>query len=170
MHQYIYIKIYTLRAFQILKYLVALIFIRVHSPLFFCHFSTATFSRWGVQIRVTLSLLNCDLFTLSVQILVTLSLLNCDLFTLSVQILVTLSLLNCNLFMLSVQILVTLSLLNCNLFTLGVQILVMAPEIYVRIGDRIRNLLLFRMYSGFCSTSLLFGLCRQVRIFIQRCF
>ena len=35
MHQYIYIKIYTLRAFQILKYLVALIFIRVHSPLFF---------------------------------------------------------------------------------------------------------------------------------------
>ena len=43
MHQYIYIKIYTLRAFQILKYLVALIFIRVHSPLFFCHFSTAIF-------------------------------------------------------------------------------------------------------------------------------
>ena len=35
MHQYIYIKIYTLRAFQILKYLVALIFIRVHSTLFF---------------------------------------------------------------------------------------------------------------------------------------
>ena len=46
MHQYIYIKIYTLRAFQILKYLVALIFIRVHSLLFFYHFSTATFSRW----------------------------------------------------------------------------------------------------------------------------
>ena len=46
MHQYIYIIIYTLRAFQILKYLVALIFIRVHSPLFFYHFSTATFSRW----------------------------------------------------------------------------------------------------------------------------
>ena len=43
----------------------------------------------GVQILVTLSLLNCDLFTLGVQILVTLSLLNCDLFTLSVQILVT---------------------------------------------------------------------------------
>ena len=33
-----------MRAFQILKYLVALIFIRVHSPLFLCHFSTATFS------------------------------------------------------------------------------------------------------------------------------
>ena len=46
MHQYIYIRIYILRAFQILKYLVALIFIRVHSPLFLCHFSTATFSHW----------------------------------------------------------------------------------------------------------------------------
>ena len=46
MHQYIYIKIYILRTFQILKYLVALIFIRVHSPLFLCHFSTATFSHW----------------------------------------------------------------------------------------------------------------------------
>ena len=46
MHQYIYIKIYILRAFQILKYLVAPIFIRVHSPLFRCHFSTATFSHW----------------------------------------------------------------------------------------------------------------------------
>ena len=46
MHQYIYIKIYILRAFQILKYPVALIFIRVHSPLFLCHFSTVTFSHW----------------------------------------------------------------------------------------------------------------------------
>ena len=46
MHQYIYIKIYILRAFQILKYLVAPIFIRVHSPLFLCLFSTATFSHW----------------------------------------------------------------------------------------------------------------------------
>ena len=46
MHEYIYITLYTLRAFQILKYLVALIFIRVHSPLFLCHFSTATFSHW----------------------------------------------------------------------------------------------------------------------------
>ena len=35
-----------MKAFQILKYLVALIFIRLHSPLFFCHFSTATFSCW----------------------------------------------------------------------------------------------------------------------------
>ena len=43
----------------------------------------------GVQILVTLSLLNCNLFTLGVQILVTLSLLNCNLFTLGVQILVT---------------------------------------------------------------------------------
>ena len=41
---YIYVKIYTFRAFQILKYPVALIFIRVHSPLFFCHFSTVAFS------------------------------------------------------------------------------------------------------------------------------
>ena len=46
MHQYIYIRIYILGAFQILKYPVALIFIRVHSPLFLCHFSTATFSHW----------------------------------------------------------------------------------------------------------------------------
>ena len=46
MHQYIYIKIYILRAFQMLKYLVAPIFIRVHSPLFLCHFSTAIFSHW----------------------------------------------------------------------------------------------------------------------------
>ena len=46
MHQYIYIRIYILRAFQILKYLVAPIFIRVHSPSFLCHFSTATFSHW----------------------------------------------------------------------------------------------------------------------------
>ena len=42
-HSYIYIQIYTLRIFQILRFLVALIFIRVHSPLFFCHFSTAIF-------------------------------------------------------------------------------------------------------------------------------
>ena len=35
---------YTLGIFQILRYLVAFIFIRVHSPLFFCHFSTAVFS------------------------------------------------------------------------------------------------------------------------------
>ena len=63
---------------------MALIFIRVHSPLFFCHFSTTIFHMrcpvadhyflslfiQNVQIRVTLSLLNCDLFTLSVQILV----------------------------------------------------------------------------------------------------
>ena len=58
MHQYIYIKIYTLRAFQILKYLVALIFIRVHSPLFFFHFSTATFSHW-----ISRSWLLCHLST-----------------------------------------------------------------------------------------------------------
>ena len=51
MHQYIYIKIYILRAFQILKYLVAPIFIRVHSPLFLCHFSTATFSHWVPRSR-----------------------------------------------------------------------------------------------------------------------
>ena len=31
------------KSFQILKFLVALICIRVHSPLFFCHFSTMIF-------------------------------------------------------------------------------------------------------------------------------
>ena len=38
---YIYIQIY--KSFQILRFLVALICIRVHSPLFFCHFSTTIF-------------------------------------------------------------------------------------------------------------------------------
>ena len=35
---------------------------------------------------------------------------------------------------------------------------------------RIYQLQLYEVYSGFYSTSLLFGLCRQVRIFIWRCF
>ena len=39
---YIHSNIY-FRSFQILKFLVALIFISVHSPLFFCHFSTTIF-------------------------------------------------------------------------------------------------------------------------------
>ena len=66
---YIYIKIYTFRAFQILScgsclYKGTLTFILL--PLLNCGLFT-----WDVQIWVTLSLLNCDLFTLGVQILVT---------------------------------------------------------------------------------------------------
>ena len=61
MHQYIYIKIYILRAFQILKYLVAPIFIRVHSLLFLYHFSTATFTL-GVQILVTAPEIMCKVW------------------------------------------------------------------------------------------------------------
>ena len=71
MHQYIYIKIYTLRAFQIFEV------------------SCGSYLYKGTLTFILLPLLNCDLFTLSVQILVTLSLPNCDLFTLGVQILVT---------------------------------------------------------------------------------
>ena len=124
MHQYIYIKIYILRAFQILKYLVALIFIRVHSPLFLGHFSTATFSHWVSR-------------SWSRQ-----------------------------------QKLCERDGVNGigdshNLSTNG--------DLEHRMMDsyaerRICQLQLYEVYSGFCSTSLLFGLCRQVRIFIWQCF
>ena len=103
---------------------MAEIFVRVHSPLFFCHFSS-TFLQVRLPIRFTTFK---SLFTSNVQIRVTLSLLNCSLFTLSVQFLFTLSLSNCVLDRLGVQILVILSLFNCDLVTLGVQILVMAPK------------------------------------------
>ena len=106
---------------------MAEIFVRVHSPLFFCHFSS-TF----LQVRLSTHFTTLkSLFTPNVQIRVTLSLPNCSLFTLSVQFLFTLSLSNCVLDTLGVQILVILSLSNCDLVTSGVQILVMAPEICV---------------------------------------
>ena len=106
---------------------MAQIFIRVHSPLFFCHFLFKL-----LQVRLLMQFTTFkSLFTPNVQIRISLSLLNCDLFTLSVQILITLSLSNCVLDMLGIQILVILSLFNCDLVTLGVQILVMAPKIYV---------------------------------------
>ena len=128
-----------------MRFLVALIFIRVHSPLLFCHFSTTIFHmRCPVADHYFLSL-----FTQNVQIRVTLSLLNCDLFMLSVQILVTLSLLNCDLFTLSVQILVTLSLLNCNLFMLSVQILLMAPKIVCGTMTGFTTVNIYCLGSGF---------------------
>ena len=103
---------------------MAEIFVRVHSPLFFYHFSS-TF----LQVRLSTQFTTFkSLSTPNVQIRVTLSLLNCSLFTLSIQILITLSLSNCVLNTLEVQILVILSLFNCDLVTLGVQILVMAPK------------------------------------------
>ena len=129
---------------------MAEIFVRVHSPLFFCHFSSSF-----LQMR------------LSTQFI-----LNCSLFTLSVQILITLSLSNCVLNMLGVQILVILSLFNCDLVTLGpdpghgIKICVHA----LTTGSAMVNL--SWAYSGFYSTSLFIwhGLCRRVRIFIQQCF
>ena len=106
---------------------MAEIFVRVHSPLFFCHF-LSTFLQVRLPIQFTTFK---SLFTPNVQIRVTLSLLNCSLFTLSVQILFTLSLSNRVVDTLGVRILVILSLFNCDLVTLGVQILVKAPKIYV---------------------------------------
>ena len=106
---------------------MAEIFVRVHSPLFFCHLSS-TFLQVRLPIQFTTFK---SLFTPNVQIQVTLSLLNYSLFTLSVQFLFTLLLSNCVLDTLGVQILVILSLFNCDLVTLGVQILVTAPKICV---------------------------------------
>ena len=149
---------------------MAEIFVRVHSPLFFCHFSSTFF-----QVRLPIQFTTFkSFFTSNVQIQVTLSLLNCSLFTLSVQFLFTLLLSNCVLNMLGVQILVIWSLFNCNLVTLGVQILVTAPKFYVTYQDRMTSGYVdcCGMYSGFYSTSLFIWheLCRRVRIFIQRCF
>ena len=133
---------------------MAEIFVRVHSPLFFCHFSS-TFLQVRLPIQFTTFK---SLFTPNVQIRVTLSLLNCNLFMLSVQFLFTLSLSNCVLDTLGVRILVILSLFNCNLVTLGVQILVTAPKVYVHALATCSAMVnLSRVYSGFNSTSLLFG-------------
>ena len=133
---------------------MAEIFVRVHSPLFFCHFSS-TFLQVRLPIQFTTFK---SLFTSNVQIRVTLSLLNCSLFTLSVQFLFTLSLSNCVLDTLGVRILVILSLFNCDLVTLGVQILVTAPKFYVHVLLTCSAMVnLSRVYSGFNSTSLLFS-------------
>ena len=83
---YIHSNIYTLEIFRFSRFLVALICIRVHSPLFFCHFSTTIFH---MMFNCRSLCHSSSLFTRDIQIPVTLSLLNCDLFTLSVQILVT---------------------------------------------------------------------------------
>ena len=147
---------------------MAQIFVRVHSPLFFCHFSSMF-----LQVRLPMQFTTFkSLFTPNVQIQVTLSLLNCSLFTLSVQIPFTLSLSNCVLDTLGVQILVILSLFNCDLVTLGVQILVTAPKICVHVLATCSAIVyIYCSYSGFYSTSLIWHrLCRRVRIFIQRGF
>ena len=122
---------------------MAEIFVRVHSPLFFCHFSS-TFLQMRLPIQFTTFK---SLFTPNVQIQITLSLLNCSLFTLSVQFLFTLSLSNCVLDMLGVWILVILSLFNCNLVTLGVQILVTAPK-FMCMGLRLVPLQLIFIVLG----------------------
>ena len=134
---------------------MAEIFVRVHSPLFFYHFSS-TF----LQVRLSTHFTTFkSLFTSNVQIRVTLSPLNCSLFTLSIQILITLSLSNCVLNTLEVQILVILSLFNCNLVTLGVQILVTAPKICVHplvTGSATVNIYCLRRIVDFIVL-LLFG-------------
>ena len=136
---------------------MAEIFVRVHSPLFFCHFS-CTFLQVRLPIRFTTFK---SLFTPNVQIRVILSLLNCSLFTLSVQFLFNLSLSNCVLDTLGVQILVILSFFNCDLVTLGVQILVTAPKFMCTL---LRLVLLWLTYLG-CIVDLivlLFYLARVV--------
>ena len=134
---------------------MAEIFVRAHSPLFFCHFSS-TFLQVSLPIQFTTFK---SLFTPNVQIQVTLSLLNCSLFMLSVQFLFTLSLSNCVLDTLGVQILVILSLFNCDLVTLGVQILVTAPKICVHMlatGSATVNIYCLRCIVDFIVL-LLFG-------------
>ena len=134
---------------------MAEIFGRVHSPLFFCHFSS-TFLQVRLPIQFTTFK---SLFTPNVQIQATLSLLNCSLFLLSVQFLFTLSLSNCVLDMLGVRILVILSLFNCDLVTLGVQILVRAPKICVHAlvtGSATVNIYCLRRIVDFIVL-LLFG-------------
>ena len=134
---------------------MAEIFVRVHSPLFFCHFSS-TFLQMRLSTQFTTFK---SLSTPNVQIGVTLSLLNCSLFTLSIQILITLSLSNCVLNTLEVQILVILSLFNCDLVTLGVQILVTAPKFYVHAlvtGSATVNIYCLRRIVDFIVL-LLFG-------------
>ena len=119
---------------------MAEIFVRVHSPLFFYHFSSMF-----LQVRLPIQFTTFkSLFTPNIQIQVTLSLLNCSLFTLSVQFLFTLSLSNRVVDTLGVQILVILSLFNCDLVTLGVQILVTAPK-FMCTGSRLVLLQLIRL-------------------------
>ena len=147
---------------------MAEIFVRVHSPLFFCHFSP-TFLQVRLPIQFTTFK---SLFTPNVQIQVTLSLLNCSLFTLSIQFLFTLSLSNCVLDTLGVRILVILSLFNCDLVTWSVQILVMAPKFMCTCSRLVPLQLTYlgRIVDFIVLLSLWHGLCRQVRIFIQWCF
>ena len=111
---------------------MAEIFVRVHSPLFFGHFSS-TF----LQVRLPIQFTTLkSLFTPNVPFQITLPLLNYSLFMLSVQFLFTSSLSNGVLDTLGVQILVILSLFNCDLVTLGVQILVTAPK-FMCTGSRL---------------------------------
>ena len=140
---------------------MAEIFVRVHSPLFFCRFPSMF-----LQVRLPIQFTTFkSLFASNVQIQVTLSLLNCSLFMLSVQFLFTLSLYNCVLDTLGVQISVILSLFNCDLVTWSVQILVTAPNFYVTYQDGMTSgyANCYGMYSGFYSTSLLFGTGREDR-------
>ena len=147
---------------------MAEIFVRVHSPLFFCHFSS-TFLQMRLSTQFTTFK---SLFTPNVQIRVTLSLLNCSLFMLSVQILITLSLSNCTQHVgcPDFSYFDTFQLRPCHIRCpdpgQGTIICVHA----LTTGSAMVNL--SWAYSGFNSTSLFIwhGLCRRVRIFIRQCF
>ena len=148
---------------------MAQIFVRVHLPLFFCHFSS-TILQMGLPMQFTTFK---SFLTPNVWIRVTLSLLNCNLLTLSVQILITLSLFKCDLDTLGVQILVTLSLFNCDLVTLGVQILVTAPKFMISGAATTFVTIIFNVlasdFNG--STSRLTRRLRgRARFFIRQCF
>ena len=132
---------------------MAEIFVRVHSPLFFCHFSSTL-----LQMRLSTQFTTFkSLFTPNVQIRVTLSLLNCSLFTLGVQILITLSLSNCTQHVggPDFSYFVTCQLRPCHIRCPdpghGTKICVHA----LATGSATVNL--SWAYSGFNSTSLLFG-------------
>ena len=147
---------------------MAEIFVRVHSPLFFYHFSS-TF----LQVRLSTHFTTFkSLFTSNVQIRVTLSLLNCSLFTLSIQILITLSLSNCvlNNWRSRFSYFVTFQLRPCH---------IRCPDpghgtknLCAHARDCSATVNLSWAYSGFNSTSLLFGTgcVDQFRIFIWWCF
>ena len=148
---------------------MAEIFVRVHSPLFFRHFSS-TFLQVRLPIQFTTFK---SLFTPNVQIQVTLSLLNCSLFMLSVQFLFTLSLSNCALDTLGVQILVTLSLFQLRPCHIGCPDPGHGTKIYVYrvVAAFDTNMFNVLVLDFIGSTSLLWhGLCRRVRIFIRWCF
>ena len=134
---------------------MALIFIRVHSPLFFCHFLTAAFSRWMSRFW---SLCHFSTATFSRWVSRSWSLCHFSTATFSHWVSRSWSLCHFSTATFSRWVFRSWSHGTRN---------------YVRYSNRIRQLIIycFGHINGFGSTSrLLLGLCRQVRIFIQQCF